>query len=79
MVSLTGNRKLDRAGKSNHVEDKSWYYAESISWRGNEVSFPPTLENFNLLEVTDISVFLSSHCCNRFVSFYGIQFPDKTA
>lgn len=49
---ITGNRKLNRASKSNHVGDKSWYYVESI------IS-PPTLENFNLLEVTDISVFLS--------------------
>lgn len=29
-LSITGNRKLNRASKSNHVEDKSWYYMESI-------------------------------------------------
>lgn len=27
---VIGNRKLNRASKSNHVGDKSWYYVESI-------------------------------------------------
>lgn len=69
-LSIIGNRKLNRASKSNHVEDKSWYYMESIifplPWKILTSSRLP-ISRFSSRDRNEC------HCCNRFVSLYGIQ------